>query len=59
MDSGTLRLYAKYTTPLEDGSECRQLDALYRDKDYDTFYPVIRYMLENKVTLEQESIPVD
>ena len=59
MDSGTLRLYAKYTAPLDDESECRQLDALFRDKDYDIFYPVIRYMLENKVTLEQESIPVD
>ena len=59
MDSGTLRLYAKYTSPFDDESECRKLEALYRDKDYDTFYPVIRYMLENKVTLEQESIPVD
>ena len=59
MDSGTLRLYAKYTDPLEDESERKQLEALYRDKDYDTFYPVIRYMLENRVTLEQESIPVD
>lgn len=55
MDINTVREFEEYCEKTPKAYN-RQLEKLLFDESYQRFYPVIRYLLEKKVRLEQEAL---
>ncbi len=56
MDTETLSSNAQNAKKIEDGKYLEWLKQLLNDPSYSVFYSTIRYMLDKKVKLEQESL---
>ncbi len=57
MDEVTLLKYKNYCEELED-NYVKRLEKLLDKKEYETFWPVIKLMLKEKIRLEQEALLV-
>ncbi|MBE0466734.1 MAG: hypothetical protein IBX71_05860 [Candidatus Desulforudis sp.] len=58
MDEATLTRYRKYCLPFND-RYAKKLRRLREDERYRVFHPVIAYMLQHRVRLEQECVGSD
>ena len=56
MDINTLIEYSNYLTSIEDDGYINKLEALLTKPLLSDSYDVIKYLITNKIRLEQESI---
>lgn len=56
MDVETLIKYAQFTQKITDNEYIKRLSTLLEKNNLSPYFPVIEYMISNKIRLEQESI---